>query len=237
MILEIEDAATPPGEATPEQAVPEEARTPTRAALAQEQRRQYMAREIERAALRLFGEHGFAAVSVDDIAALAGISQRTFFRYYRSKDDILLDYDRRIQDRLLAAFARRPAGEGAITALRNAYLATSTVEPRGRRAVMLSSRVLADTPVLWARMKGERAARTGELARLVAARMGVDADTDQRPKVVAAATMAVASTVWDEWTASGGEGDPAERITSALDLLVVGFRGLDELRPASAVGS
>ncbi|ONH55514.1 hypothetical protein CcI49_28810 [Frankia sp. CcI49] len=217
MIAETENPATPP----------------TRATLAQERRRQYMAREIERAALRLFGERGFAAVSVDDIAAAAGISQRTFFRYHRSKDDILLDYDRRIQDRLLAAFAQRPAGEGAITALRNAYLATSTVEPRNRRAVMLSSRVLADTPVLWTRMNGERAARTGELARLVAARMGVDADADQRPKVVAAAMMAVASAVWDEWTASGGEGDPAERITAALDLLVVGFRGLDEMRPPS----
>ncbi|SNQ47012.1 putative transcriptional regulator, TetR family [Frankia canadensis] len=195
-----------------------------------ELRRREVSRQIERAALELFSERGLA-VSVDEIAAAAGISQRTFFRYFRGKDDVLLAYDRRVQDRLIVALAARPAAEGPVTALRNAFMVTCAVPPAGRRTVVRWSRVVASAPALQARLHGERAAHNAEIARLLADRMGVDPTTDPRPRVVTAAMVAVASAVWDEWTAAGGESDPTTAMSTALALVIAGFDSVDGARP------
>lgn len=55
-----------------------------------ERRRRQTTGEISDAALRLFDEHGFAETTVDDIAAAAGVSRATFFRYFRTKEEAAL---------------------------------------------------------------------------------------------------------------------------------------------------
>ena len=61
-------------------------------------RRRLVQAEIERVAIRLFLEHGYDAVSVEDIAAQAGMSWRTFFRYYATKDEILRRYQSEVDE-------------------------------------------------------------------------------------------------------------------------------------------
>src|SRR5262245_64809249 len=111
-----------------------------------ERRRRLLRDEIGRIAVDLFAARGFDAVTVDDTADAVGTSQRTFFRYFASKDAIVLDLARRIDQRLLDALDARPASEGALTALRNAYCATSHVEPANRARTMQLAKVLASTP-------------------------------------------------------------------------------------------
>src|SRR5437773_11582051 len=87
-----------------------------------ERRKRLTAAELEAAALRLFGERGFDAVTVDDIAAEADVCRRTFFRYFASKEDVLLsDHPRRLAE-LRQGLAARPPEEPVLTALRHTLL-------------------------------------------------------------------------------------------------------------------
>jgi len=192
-----------------------------------DRRRDLVARDIRKTALGLFDERGFGAVSVQDIADAVGMSARTFFRYFASKDDILLDYERHLQARLCAALRARPASEGAVTALRNAYITTSTVAREDHDAVVARARVLAAAPGLRARVHGEWMFRSREVAGLLADRLGVDAAADPRPLVIAAAMSAAAAAAWDYWLERGGTADPGRAIGAALDLLAGGVAAVD----------
>jgi AcrR family transcriptional regulator len=67
--------------------------------------RRETARSLQGAALRLVGQRGFSSVTVDDIAAEAGVSRRTFFNYYPTKAAALFDPDPDDADRLAALLA------------------------------------------------------------------------------------------------------------------------------------
>ncbi|XVV15628.1 TetR family transcriptional regulator [Actinoplanes sp. CA-131856] len=71
-----------------------------------ERRRLATQAEIEAAALELFGERGSERTTVEDIAAAAGVSQRTFFRYFPTKEDAALGVNRAFQEAFTAELAR-----------------------------------------------------------------------------------------------------------------------------------
>ena len=85
-----------------------------RAGDAWERRRVQMSLRIERAGLALLRERGLDDVTVDQIAAEAGISTRTFFRYFRNPRDILTAVPRRESRRMCAALLARPADESLL---------------------------------------------------------------------------------------------------------------------------
>jgi AcrR family transcriptional regulator len=197
-----------------------------------ERRRRLLRDEIGRVALRLFAEHGFDNVTVDDIAAAAGTSPRTFFRYFATKDEIVLDYERTLQERLVEALKSRPSKEGPVEALREAYMQTSHVEPADRGHVLQLGRVLDGAPALRAQVNGERIAEYPGLAQQLAERLGTNA-SDPRIRVTIASMGAVAATEFRTWVAEGGKGDPAARIAEALALLEGGLSHLDDVASSS----
>ncbi|KFC69763.1 Transcriptional regulator, TetR family [Devosia sp. LC5] len=85
-----------------------------------ERKRRDTHRRITEAGLKLFSARGFDATTLDAIAAEAGISRRTFFHYFRSKDDILLSLQTGLGESLAAALAERAPGQRPIAALRQA---------------------------------------------------------------------------------------------------------------------
>ena len=78
--------------------------------------------EIARAAIRSFLRNGFEHTTVDDIAAAAGISRRTYFRYFASKDESLLSDMQEMGISVAEAFRRAPASLPPLTAMREAFL-------------------------------------------------------------------------------------------------------------------
>lgn len=74
------------------------------------------------AAMALVASRGYARVTVEDIAEAADVSVRTFFNYFRSKDEAVLGCHRSRADRMTAALLSRPAGEAPLAGLRAVVL-------------------------------------------------------------------------------------------------------------------
>lgn len=87
-----------------------------------ERKRRETARRIQNAGMRLFIERGYDATTLDDIAAAADISRRTFFHYFKSKDDILLSTQSTRAEELAAALREAPLGQRPLDTVRNALL-------------------------------------------------------------------------------------------------------------------
>lgn len=180
-------------------------------------RRRLLQDEIERIAIRRFVERGYDAVSVHDIAAEAGVSGRTFFRYYATKDEILRRYQSGLHEALLDAFTAQPADVPALPALRAAYASTSAVAEADRERVRALGRLLATEPPVHARAVGETLL-DDRLAREFN-RRSRSHPADLRGAVLFAAVSAAAQVAWNRWVASEDHGDPALAITAAIDAL------------------
>lgn len=194
-------------------------------------KRRFAAAEITAAATRLFSNRGFDNVTVDDIAAAAGISRRTFFRYFATKEELLVQHERRIYDRLCRAMANRPPEEGPVTALRNSYLATASLDAQEQAAILERLRFLADSPDLLRRVIATPL-EDDRIMAMVAARMGTE-PTDPRVQTVVAAVTAVTRTAWHAWLRNGKAGDLATCLGEALEILENGLRALDAPQPRS----
>jgi AcrR family transcriptional regulator len=191
-----------------------------------QRRRDLVRREIGTIGIDLFVERGFDAVTVDDISAAAGISQRTFFRYFATKDEITLDLMRRLDDRLVAAVAARPADEGPITALREGFRATSRMEPGARTRVLRLAEVMESVPGLRARAQGERLLGPGGLVHRLTDLLA-PGRSDRRLRTAISAMVAVASIEFERWADAGGRGDLSKQIGEALQVLHDGLAALD----------
>jgi len=87
---------------------------------------------IEDAAWELFGERGYAETSVDDIAARAGIAPRTFFRYFRTKEEVLYGEIDDALAQFAIAFRARPLDEPVFASLQAAMATTSRLYQKDR---------------------------------------------------------------------------------------------------------
>jgi AcrR family transcriptional regulator len=154
---------------------------------------------IAAVAIARFDADGFDRVTVEQVAAEAGISARSFHRYFPAKEDAVIGDPARHSDVLAAAFRDRATDEPVWTALREAF---ATMLARGdggdpdtaRRSV----RVMTSTPSLRARNLEKHHAWAEVLTPLVAARLG-GADVDLRARTVVQAALGcfdVAITAW-----------------------------------------
>jgi AcrR family transcriptional regulator len=113
-------------------------------------RKRHQTRErLTRAAMALFLDRGFEATTLDDIAAAADISRRSFFHYFASKEDVVFAWQEESTAALIAAVAARPANESMLAAAENAIAAMiRQIEP-GEAIAM--ARLKRDNPALQAR--------------------------------------------------------------------------------------
>jgi AcrR family transcriptional regulator len=188
-----------------------------------ERHRRRTAAQLEQVALRLFVERGFDATTVDDIAAAAEVSRRTFFRYYASKEDVLLADHPKNLAALREALAARPPAEPILTALREALMTLSGPYEQDRERVLRRAKLMRTTPSLQARSLMLQREWEQAVCEMVAEHLGVDAQGDLRPAVVAATMLGATRAAFGMWLEGGGKAHLPSLVAEALDLLDSGL--------------
>ncbi len=170
---------------------------------------------IQNAALRLFAERGYEATTCEQIAAAAEVSPATFFRYFPTKEDVVLTDD---YDALLVQLLRsRPAGEPPLPAVRRALAAGfGTITQAEEDTIRRRARLLLSVPALRARLSEQQRAQEAMLAAELAPRMAAEPG-DLRVRVVAAALTAALLVAVETWSAAGGS--LAGHVDDALGVL------------------
>jgi AcrR family transcriptional regulator len=119
---------------------------------------------IAEAALRLFGEGGFDAVTLAQVAEAADVGQRTLFRYFSDKEELLFDSDEQVQARLFAALAARPDHEPPAAAVQEAVISLVPLWQDFREQGRQRRAVIAASAALQARERAKHAAHERVLA-------------------------------------------------------------------------
>jgi AcrR family transcriptional regulator len=187
------------------------------------------------AALDLFERKGYDATTVEDIAAAADVSPRTFFRYFESKLDLIMARSGEKHASLGPSIAARPPGEGILDAVR----AVVRDDLEGQLAdplVVREFQVMLTTPSLRNLAREHFYDEEAEMVGAVAERLGLEAD-DLTAHLVAGV---IASTLWitvNRWTADRSDLSRLQpMIDEAFALLATGFDpppvGPDAKRPA-----
>ncbi|MDQ1706194.1 MAG: TetR/AcrR family transcriptional regulator, regulator of mycofactocin system [Frankiaceae bacterium] len=160
--------------------------------------------------MRLFSTVGFDATTVEDIAAAAGISRRTFFRYFASKNDVVWGRFDEGLGQLRASLAAAPATQPLGDALREAIVSFNALAPdqvavhRQRMSLILS------VPSLQAHSTLMYAEWRRVVAEFVASRTGSDPGGLQ-PRLAGHLMLGAAVAAYEQWLA-----DPAAELTELL---------------------
>ncbi|MEE1928518.1 TetR family transcriptional regulator [Streptomyces sp. TRM 70351] len=199
-----------------------------------ERKKQRTRDALIRAAHELFVDQGYEQTTVDQIATAVDVSQRTFFRYFAGKEETVFAVQEMIQERFVTGLAGRPEHEEPMAALRGALddgwasIGEAVAEVVSLELHLRMWRVIETTPSL-VEVHLRRAMEMEErLTLTIAAREGLDPDTDPRPRVLVAAFAAVMRTAMHRW---GVDGEVT--VESARDCVRC---YLDELGPALLTG-
>jgi AcrR family transcriptional regulator len=197
------------------------ARTPARQRTGLRERKKAKTRAlIQKHALRLFREHGYAETSIDEIAEAAEVSRSTVLRYFPSKSDLVI-YDS-IDQRVLEAFHAQPHSGSAVTEFR-AIIRTAFASPAAREELSLQNERLSlirSVPELRAATMDELTRTLDEIVELIAERSG----RPQSDNAVISLAGAVIGVAIAAWFAGGGE----DRIEQILDRIDAGLALLEK---------
>jgi AcrR family transcriptional regulator len=167
---------------------------------------------IRASALQLFNEQGYDATTVEQIAAAAGVSHMTFFRYFPAKEDVALSdsYDPMIATLLRHTPATWPLTERIRAALLQGL---QRVYDTDRDALLAQNKLIVSTPVLRERLWADQMATQ----ELIFEALGPQPDFQTR--VMVAACLAAASTAVLTWVENDGTPELPDLINQAFDTL------------------
>jgi TetR/AcrR family transcriptional regulator, regulator of mycofactocin system len=179
------------------------------------------ARELELIALRLFTEQGFHETTVDQIAAAARVSARTFFRYYVSKSDVLWnEFDNEVES-IRRLLAEMPDELPVMEAVRRAVVAANHYRAEDVPELRMRMNLLNSVPELFARAAIHYDAWERAVSDFVARRSGQPADS-LYPLAVGRVVLASCRAGYDRWAARADADLPAY-LDAALRALAAGF--------------
>src|SRR5262245_36217580 len=179
---------------------------------------------IQTEALRLFAEKGYTQTTVEAIADAAAISPRTFFRYFPSKEDVVMwdEYDPRALELLDARPDDEPLVESFRAIIRESLGGLLRQDPE---RLLSRVRLAATVPEVRARFLDEQTQGIEEIAHFLASKRGTPVD-DLSLRVVGSALLAAVNVALDRWQKDEGKSDLLALLDQTTDALGKGARDL-----------
>jgi AcrR family transcriptional regulator len=150
---------------------------------------------LQQAAIDLYAQHGFDQVTTAEIAARAGVTERTFYRHFADKREVLFDGEKILRDLLVTGVADAPRGLEPLPTLLWAFRSALPVLANNRRVSEPMQRVIAATPALRERAHAKTAALIEALAAALHER-GVSESTASFAARVGMAALNHATVAW-----------------------------------------
>jgi AcrR family transcriptional regulator len=170
---------------------------------------------LREAALELYGERGYDATTTAEIAARAGVTERTYFRHFADKREVLFDGETQLLDVMTAAIASAQDERSPLALVLGAYTAAIPLFVAGRSVAERRAKIIATSPALRERAHSKSAALTQALIGALEER-GIPEPTARLAARAGAAIFECASRAWNG--------------TSAADLAACVAHAADELR-------
>ncbi len=160
--------------------------------------------ELTRIGLDLFLQHGFANTTIDQIVAPVGISKRTFFRYFKTKEDLVFEWQTQMAPALVLELNARPREETPFKAVSETLFSLLTRINEDPELAFALMRLLKETPSLAGRDMENRMVWEQALTAALMEREG----SKVMPRLKARIIVGMAMTAWtaalDEWYAGEG---------------------------------
>ena len=190
-------------------------------------------RELELIALRLFTDRGFDSTTIEQIAAEAGVSKRTFFRYFGSKASVLWsEFDGEVGT-IRAALAGVPPEVPMMDAIRRAVVTANHYGPQDVPELRMRMNLIGGVPALQSSAAIHYDAWERAISDFAATRIGQPADS-LYPLAVGRATLAACRAAYDRWSARA-DADLTFYLDAALAALAAGFEPTVVLASAQAL--
>ena len=172
---------------------------------------------LQQAALKLFGTRGYDGTTSAEIAARAGVTERTFFRHFADKREVLFDGQAKLVAALTEGIAAAPSEAGPLETLLEVFRSLVPLIEANRPFAAPRQHVIAATPALQERELSKHAALTAAVAEALQAR-GVDARLATLAAQIGMAAFVQATLVWFD--------EPQRDLRDHLDEMVLALGGL-----------
>jgi AcrR family transcriptional regulator len=190
----------------------------TKPAPLREQTRTVVRSLLARTAIELFAAQGYDNTTLDEVAAAAGVSRRTLFNYFRSKEDLALSSLAEQGDLIAARLAERPADEDAWAALRTAFQVLEEIDMTAERRLEFITLLFGNDSLRAGH--AEKQARWQDLfAPLIEPRLP---DTDRRTlqaRAIAATAIVCLQVANEEWVRLRGQADMLDLYDTAVQAI------------------
>ncbi len=198
-----------------------------------QQRKNHTRRALQEAALELFAEKGFDDTTTEEVASKAGVSARTFFRYFPTKESVLFAGQFQWFQSLAKRFLASSDVLSDIEALHHTLVSHAPRLVSSRSSFELYQRAIASSPVLRGCVHDNMLEDILQLSDAIAERRGLAAP-DESCRVLAQTALMLyrrALTLWAEQPATR---QPSRLITEQFELLISQIPATTDLRSRTA---
>jgi AcrR family transcriptional regulator len=174
--------------------------------------------ELTRVGLQLFLQQGFANTTIDQIVAPLGISKRTFFRYFDTKEDLVFEWQKEMAPALVEGLQHRPVHEAPFTAVSQTLFSLAARTNENPALAFALMRLLKETPALAGREMERRTVWEQALTAALIARVGPAVMPRLKARIIVGTAMTAWIAALDEWYIDGGKAELRTLVEKAFSL-------------------